>query len=1194
MLKTFILLFPFLLLTNYNYAQQSIYLLGNLDGPNLPNRLTELNKIITTENNNNYVVFILGDLKQAYEKSEEALVNFVTTNRKKGAKIYAVTGDLDWNNSGYNGLDSAANFQKEFSEKLSKNIFIPKDVCPGPHIKDLDEDVRIIAINSQWWLHPYRKLLPTDSECKNITVPQIIDEITEAIETAGKRKVIIITHHPIISGGVYSGNLNAKAHLFPYTHNDPTDRKFRPIFGTFYHYYRQNVGTNQDFSSEAYKQYIKDIKELLYTHQNVIVCSSHEYDLQLLKINNNYQIVSGSFLKSGSTSKTKNTLFNTKVSGFVKLEINKDSTISKFYTLNEVSNQFEINKTIPLIDEDYRIIDDTQARKKKIAPLVNQVRGGTYAKTNFLRLFVGDLYRDAWTEPLTISTLNIDTTFGGLTPTEKGGGLQTISLKFKDQEGKEYAFRSIDKTPAKSLPRELRIDVMKEITQDMTATQHPYGALFVASLLDATEIYHASPKLYVMPDSPVLGKYREQFKGMFGMLEPKPTELDDLSKSYQNANQVKSSLSLFKKLYDSPKTVIDTFQYAKARVFDIFIGDWDRHEDNWKWIGFESKDKTIYKPYPKDRDHAFSQMDGLFYYIADREWAFPFRENFGKKITGIKSLTIKGSHLDRLLLANLTKQDWVNIANELNQQMTDSVIDYAKTAFPTEIQQNSGNAIAEKLKSRKKGLTEAVNKYYKLLAKKVEIVGTNEAEYFEVNRLKSGEVNIKIYPLNNLTTPFYNRTFNRKETKELRLFGLAARDSFYINGESNKSILVRIAGGNGTDIVYDSSKTRSLLHKTLVYDYPNGVILNDGKNNRGIYSEKMVLNEYNNQAYKYNTYIPLPVIVTNPDDGFGGGLTLNLTRYDYGYKEFKAKHTIKGFATTKGSAVISLATERSIARSDLYFTSKAEYGNFFPFYSFYGVGNNTFFDEKIKEAEYYQARFEGLIIESGLDYKFLKTSSVSVNGIAELLKNAPADESYFDLFPSPTLHAKNAFGGNVNLDIDFRDSKFFTTKGIQILAKHQTLWSNPTRFGKTSFELTYYNTARIIIPITLGIKVGTERTYGKEIPFYHLANLGQSNHLRGFFQNRFSGIGANYVNTDLRFHVGKLHSSFLPLYYGINLFADAGQITENSYTKEEWHNGYGMGIYICPINKEYITIQLNGEHSVEQDFLFKLKIGALF
>jgi hypothetical protein len=1203
-MKSTISILILLLFANLNYAQQNIYLVGNIDGSNLQERLTQFEAAIKQEEGNNkFTLILLGDVKQSSTKNEFTLLSFIIKTKAAGNNVFSVTGDNDWYNAGYYGLDTVSLLQKTFKEKIGSNIFIPKKDCPGPYIEDIGDNIRLIGINSQWWLHPYRKVLPTDSECDNILKVQILDELNDAIETAKGRKVFIVTHHPISSGGVYGGNSNLKGQLFPFSHNDPDDKTFLPFYGTFHHCYRQNIGSEQDFSSTEYKQYIKDIENVLYNHQDVILCSSHEYDLQLLKVNNNYQVISGSFLKSAQVDNVENTLYSNKNTGFVKLEISPDrEVISKFFILNKKSNQFVIDEILPLHNENHtHIFTNTIKAKESIKYTTNDsIIGGEYGASGFKQLFFGSLYRKAWIEPITVPILFLDTTFGGLTPLKKGGGLQTISLQFIDSVGRKYAFRSIDKTPAKALPIEFRINLVKDVTQDMTATQHPYGALFVAELLNATELYHGTPKLYIMPDSPKLDKYRNQFSGMFGMLEPKPTELSDLTKSYKNANDVKSTLSLFNKLYDSPKVTIDTLQFAKARIFDLFIGDWDRHQDNWKWIGFKNENNTNYKPYPKDRDHAFSQMNGLFYYLADRDWAVPFRENFNSKYTGIKSLTLKGTHLDRFLLASLDKEDWLKVTNELNTQITEQVIDNAKLAFPNELQEKSGKEIAEKLKVRKEGLNDAVEKYYKLLAKEVDVVGTNEAEYFEITRLESGAVNVKMYPRKDLSfdklrmTVFFDRTFYPNETEEVRLFGLAEVDSFYISGNSKKSILVRIVGGNGVDIVNDQSNTKLGTRKTLVYDYPNGVNLRKSKETRAIYSEKSTLNEYNQEAFQYNTYLPVPLLVVNPDDGFGGGFVLNMKRFGYGNKEYKAAHTIHAFATTKGSSLFSLATERNIGRTNFYLTGKVDFGNSFPFYSYYGAGNNTVLIDSIKDAGLYKARYTGTILQGGSIYRFFNKSFIAVNGIGEFLKEGHSDESFFDVFPSPELQPKNAGGGEVKFDLDFRDSQTFTSKGIRITLAHKSLFTSSDAFGITSAEIGYYTTSNIGIPVTLGIKVGTERTYGKNIPYYHLASIGQSSHLRGFLQNRFSGVGVNYVNTDLRFHLGKTKSGFLPVYYGINAFGDIGQVVQkDSFTEQSWHNGYGGGIYLTPISKDYVTLQVNVEHSNEQNILFKIGLGVL-
>ena len=43
----------------------------------------------------------------------------------------------------------------------------------------------------------------------------------------------------------------------------------------------------------------------------------------------------------------------------------------------------------------------------------------------------------------------------------------------------------------------------------------------------------------------------------------------------------------------------------------MFIGDWGRQEDQWRWATFEEGDNKIYKPIPRDRDQAYTRLDGV-------------------------------------------------------------------------------------------------------------------------------------------------------------------------------------------------------------------------------------------------------------------------------------------------------------------------------------------------------------------------------------------------------------------------------------------------------------------------------------------------------------------------------------------------------------------------------------------------------
>ena len=80
----------------------------------------------------------------------------------------------------------------------------------------------------------------------------------------------------------------------------PSD-KFRILKN--YMNYRRNIGESQDMISEIYTSFIDDIDEAIRDYKNIIVCSSHEYDMEVLKMNDNYQIISGGLLKTSKVDK---------------------------------------------------------------------------------------------------------------------------------------------------------------------------------------------------------------------------------------------------------------------------------------------------------------------------------------------------------------------------------------------------------------------------------------------------------------------------------------------------------------------------------------------------------------------------------------------------------------------------------------------------------------------------------------------------------------------------------------------------------------------------------------------------------------------------------------------------------------------------------------------------------------------------
>ena len=90
----------------------------------------------------------------------------------------------------------------------SSNIFLPSDGCPGPEVVDLSPQLRLIVINTHWWLHPFDIPAAPDADCNNLSKEEFIESLEETIEESVGRNILIVGHHPITSSGVTTLILN--------------------------------------------------------------------------------------------------------------------------------------------------------------------------------------------------------------------------------------------------------------------------------------------------------------------------------------------------------------------------------------------------------------------------------------------------------------------------------------------------------------------------------------------------------------------------------------------------------------------------------------------------------------------------------------------------------------------------------------------------------------------------------------------------------------------------------------------------------------------------------------------------------------------------------------------------------------------------------------------------------------------------
>lgn len=221
------------------------------------------------------------------------------------------------------------------------------------------------------------------------------------------------------------------------------------------------------------------------------------------------------------------------------------------------------------------------------------IAGEQYGKTKFHQWLWGRHYRKEWITPVNFISLDLDSVDGGLTAYESGGGRQSKNLRLKNPQGREYVLRSIDKTFAGALPEIYRKTFVEKIVNDQVSIAHPYSALTIPLMAKAAQVYHANPVIVFIPEQKALGQFNSEYGNHLYLLEQRPDGDWSEASNFGNSAEIISTDKMFDHVFEESDHRIDQLAFIRARLFDMFIGDWGRHEDQWRWASFEKGEKNI-------------------------------------------------------------------------------------------------------------------------------------------------------------------------------------------------------------------------------------------------------------------------------------------------------------------------------------------------------------------------------------------------------------------------------------------------------------------------------------------------------------------------------------------------------------------------------------------------------------------------
>ncbi len=1108
-----------------------------------------------------------------------------------------IPGNHDWQQGGRKGRAFVERQEKYIQDTLGKGAFQPDHGCPGPDHMDLGNNTVLVFLDTQWWLQLNKRPEGPRDGCDVATEKEFLLLLEDLLKHNKGKRIIIAAHHPVYSYGEHGGYFPFKDHLFPLTALNKHLWLPLPVIGSIYPGYRKLIGNVQDLANARYTRLRKGVEKLLKEYPGTVYAAGHEHNLEYLRRDGIHYVVSGAGSKTAFLQAPNPLSFGASERGFARIDIAADGSLSlSFFTLSGgakpvYSMPIEAPPAHALRQADDRPMLD-------LRDSVTVVPNAELAAGKFKRFFLGNLYRDLWAAPIKVPVLHMDTTFGGLTAKSIGGGMQTRSVKLKAGNGHEYVLRLVRKYPGMALDPQLRSSVVEDVVVDGIAANHPYASVMVGPIADAVQVLHTDPRLVFVGDDPGLDIYRDAFANTLGLLEERTSGDWSHTPSLGNSKDLVSSTDLIDALRKSHDAVLDHRAVLRARLLDLEIGDWDRHDDQWRWATYDlPHGKTLYKPVPRDRDEAFFRQDGILPNIFNRKWLMPKFQTYGPDIRDMAGQNFNARYFDRAYLTGLSWPAWKSIADSMRTELTDSVFSKAIIQLPDTAQRGMGAFAMAGLKGRRDGLEKLARRMYLQLARNVNVVGTYEGERFVVKRMADGSTEVEMWDKRKKHDDerVYHRVFLPSETKEIRLYGIAGKDDFEISGDVRRAIKLRIIEGEDRSKVKDDSQVRSCAKRTIIYG--SGGKKANKKRHLGTEARLVKSSGRNEVEYVRDEYVPdllMPVAAVgyNKDDGvfLGGGFTW--TKHGFKAEPFKWQHHFTASTALKtGAYHLDYRGKVNNVLGKTGFGLDAEV--LAPDYRFnyFGMGNRT---TQPPSDSQFQFRLDLVDIMPYAERTFGDIQHLKIGGHyfsssqGVLSKELPGSERL------PDVDDMKYLGGFLEYSVVNVDNVKEPRRGVRLELRAEALGNLGlgTDVRGLNADLRTYS------PVDIGryrgvlaIRMAVVRR-SNDIDPLTAATLGGQEAMRGLRRDRFSGNLAAYGNLEVRSDLLSSHNGFLPFRLGLIALADAGRVwVFGTHNSPMWHHAFGGGFFLSPLD----MVVLQATYAVsDDDDLLDVRLGFFF
>jgi hypothetical protein len=218
---------------------------------------------------------------------------------------YFMAGNHDWGNEedfeGAVRLGNLATLLDEFRAEGVPVSLVPEPGTGGPEVVDVGESLRLLLIDSAWWL----------MDAENDERDAFLGSMGDAFASAGERAVVVAAHHPWASAGSHGGA--------------------RPIWSFLgaASVLRRSGAILQDLNSRPYRRLRAGMRAIADEHgPPLLFAGGHDHSLQLIEgvrdDDPTYSLVAGSASKITSVGHLEGLLVRRAEPGYARLFVLRD------------------------------------------------------------------------------------------------------------------------------------------------------------------------------------------------------------------------------------------------------------------------------------------------------------------------------------------------------------------------------------------------------------------------------------------------------------------------------------------------------------------------------------------------------------------------------------------------------------------------------------------------------------------------------------------------------------------------------------------------------------------------------------------------------------------------------------------------------------------------------------------------------